>query len=105
MEKKKNPPKVTGETTWQELPIRGLILEAGNAEEYETGGWRSMRPVHLEDKCIHCLQCWIYCPDTAILVKDGKVVGVDYKYCKGCSICEKVCPVKDKAIKMEREEK
>ena len=91
--------------TWKELPIRGLIIEAGNAEKYETGGWRSSRPVHIAEKCIHCLQCWIYCPDTAILLNDGKVVGVDYKHCKGCGICEKVCPVKDKAIKMEREEK
>ena len=93
------------EPTWQELPIRGLIVKAGNAEEYETGGWRSVKPRHIKEKCIHCLQCWIYCPDSSILVKDGKVLGIDYKHCKGCGICSKVCPVKDKAIVMERDTK
>ncbi|MBD3262124.1 MAG: 4Fe-4S dicluster domain-containing protein [Candidatus Altiarchaeales archaeon] len=91
------------EKGWKEIPEGGLILEAGNSVEYKTGGWRTYKPRWLEDKCIHCLTCWIMCPDAAIKVEDGKVVGIDYDYCKGCGICSKSCPVKDKAIIMETE--
>lgn len=88
---------------WKELPLGGLIITPGSAEDYETGDWRSQRPIWDEKKCIHCLSCWIYCPDSSILVKEGKVIGIDLKHCKGCGICAKVCPPKVKAIKMELE--
>ena len=47
------------------------------------------------------------CPDSAILVEDAKVVGIDLEHCKGCGICAAECPPKVKAIKMvlEREAK
>lgn len=93
--------KITPETTWKDLPHAGVILEAGNAEEYLTGDWRTFKPVWDEEKCIHCLFCWIYCPDSSILVEDGKVVGIDYEHCKGCGICAEVCPPRAKAITME----
>jgi len=86
---------------WKEIPIGGMIKEAGNALEYETGDWRTFKPVIDKEKCINCLQCWIHCPDSSIKVEDGKVVGIDYKHCKGCGICAKICPVK--CIKMEKE--
>ena len=89
--------------TWKEIPPGGLILEAGNAEKYKTGGWRTYRPVWDEKKCINCLICWVNCPDSAILVKDGKVTGIDYDHCKGCGICAKECPSKIQAIKMVKE--
>jgi 2-oxoacid:acceptor oxidoreductase delta subunit (pyruvate/2-ketoisovalerate family) len=88
---------------WKELAIGGRIEEAGNAAEYETGSWRTFRPVRSEEKCTHCLRCWIYCPDSAIRVKDGKVVGFDLDHCKGCGICADVCPPKVHAIEMVRE--
>jgi len=92
--------------SWKEIPIGGLIVEPGNAAEYKTGGWRTMCPVYDPKKCINCMLCWVYCPDSAIMVKDGKVVGIDYDHCKGCGICAKECPVKpEKAIKMIKEEK
>jgi len=89
---------------WKELPI-GLVLEAGSSKEFETGDWRSDKPIWDPNKCTHCLICWIYCPDSAIIVKDGKVQGIDYRYCKGCGICAEECPPKIRAIKMVREEK
>jgi pyruvate ferredoxin oxidoreductase delta subunit len=89
---------------WKELLIGGLIVKAGNAEEYKTGSWRTFKPVWDEEKCIHCLQCWIMCPDSSILTKDGKFAGFDYDHCKGCGICASICPVKpEKAIKMVKE--
>ena len=79
---------------WKELPIGGIIDKGGTAEEYHTGSWRTFKPVRDEKKCTNCLLCWIYCPDSCILVADGKFKEVDYQYCKGCGICAKVCPVK-----------
>lgn len=90
---------------WRKLPIGAIIPEAGSAEKFETGDWRSERPIYDADKCIQCLLCFIYCPDSAIKVEDGKVVGIDYRYCKGCGICAKECPPKAEAITMEREMK
>jgi pyruvate ferredoxin oxidoreductase delta subunit len=84
---------------WKTLPP-GDYLAAGTAKEFKTGDWRSQRPVWIPEKCIHCLTCWAYCPDSAIIVKDGKFVAFDYEHCKGCAICFQECPVKGKAIKM-----
>ncbi len=84
---------------WKKLPF-GDLLEAGTAKEFETGDWRSLRPIKDDEKCINCLNCWIWCPDSAIIVKDEKMVGIDYRYCKGCGICAKVCPPKVQAIEM-----
>lgn len=101
----KNPDKmVTPETAgWKEIPRGAVILHAGNAELYETGDWRTFKPIWDAEKCIHCLRCWIVCPDSSILVKDGKMMGIDYKHCKGCGICETECPEKVHAIRMVNE--
>ena len=88
------------EKTWRDVPIGGMILDAGNSAEYKTGSWRSYRPVRDEEKCNHCLQCWAYCPDFCVKVEDEKVVGIDLDYCKGCGICERICPPKVQAITM-----
>jgi pyruvate ferredoxin oxidoreductase delta subunit len=45
--------------------------------------------------------CIPYCPDSSIPVVDGKRLDFDFMHCKGCGICEKVCPFK--AISMEKE--
>jgi len=91
---------------WKELPF-GDVLEAGTAEKFETGDWRSERPIFHKEKCIDCKFCWIYCPDMSILLdENNKVSGIDYKHCKGCGICSFECPVKpEKAITMEKEAK
>lgn len=90
--------------SFKELPT-GAILEGGTAVGYHTGEWRSFRPIFHKDKCIQCFICWIYCPDASIVVENGKVVGIDYDYCKGCGICNEVCPPKATAITMEKEAK
>lgn len=91
---------------WKDLPLGGIILEPGTAKKYKTGDWRSKRPIWDKTKCIQCLRCWIYCPDSSIKLKDGKVVGIDLDHCKGCGICAEECPAKpEKAIKMVSERK
>ncbi len=89
------------EKGWKDIPIGGLILEPGNAINYKTGSWRTFKPIRDEEKCTHCLLCWIYCPDSSIIVEDGKIKGIDYEHCKGCGICSTQCPVN--AIKMVEE--
>ena len=80
--------------SWRDIPIGGKIIEAGNAEKYKTGGWRVFKPEINKEKCINCLQCWIFCPDSSIKVQDWKMAGFDYEHCKGCGICASICPVK-----------
>jgi len=89
---------------WKEIPEGGLILKAGNAVYYKTGDWRNIRPVWDKDKCINCLRCWIFCPDSSILIKDGEVKGINYDHCKGCGICAHECPEKVQAIEMINED-
>lgn len=89
--------------TWKELP-QGDILEPGTSLNFQTGDWRSQRPVHNKKTCTNCLLCWIYCPDSAIRSKNSKFDKIDLRYCKGCGICAKVCPTKPKSIQMENEE-
>jgi pyruvate ferredoxin oxidoreductase delta subunit len=91
---------------WKEIPIGGMILEAGNATEYLTGGWRAFRPVRGEAECTHCLQCWLFCPDGSIMVdaENGKMIGFDLDYCKGCGICAAVCPVNAKVMRKAAED-
>ncbi len=80
------------EWTADDFPKGAKIPEAGNSNDYVTGGWRSDRPVRDEKTCTQCLLCWIYCPDTSVIVEDEKVTGFDYDHCKGCGVCSFECP-------------
>jgi pyruvate ferredoxin oxidoreductase delta subunit len=90
---------------WKDLPEGGIIDGGGTAAQYHTGDWRTLRPIWDDQKCIHCLLCWVFCPDSAIIVEDAKVKGVDYDHCKGCGICARECPPKVQAFTMESEAK
>lgn len=79
---------------WKELTIGGIIDKAGTSKEYNTGSWRTFKPIRDEKKCTNCMICWMYCPDTAIAAKNQKFGEFNYFHCKGCGICAKVCPVK-----------
>jgi len=88
---------------WKELP-EGDVLEGGSSLKFKTGNWRTAKPLHIPEKCIHCLFCWIACPDGAVNVnkETGKFESFNYDYCKGCGICAYECP-KD-AIEMVNEQ-
>ncbi len=89
---------------WKEIPEGGLIVEPHTSLENKTGTWRSFKPVWDPDKCIHCMFCVFYCPDSAIpITKDEKPkrLDTDLNYCKGCGICANVCPTN--AIEMVEE--
>jgi 2-oxoacid:acceptor oxidoreductase gamma subunit (pyruvate/2-ketoisovalerate family)/2-oxoacid:acceptor oxidoreductase delta subunit (pyruvate/2-ketoisovalerate family) len=63
-----------------------------------TGSWSLDRPV-LTEACTACALCALFCPEGAIARLDG-TMAIDELYCKGCGICEVVCPVHG-AIAME----
>ena len=67
--------------TWppEKHVVGAVIPESGNATKYKTGGWRSERPVRDEEKCKQCLFCYFYCPDSSVIVEDGRAVGVRYR--------------------------
>ncbi len=91
--------------TWKELTIGTINLDAGNSVKNLTGTWRSgKKPQFIEEKCIQCFFCWLYCPHSAILVEGDEVKGINYDYCTGCGMCSVECPTKEKAIIMVKEE-
>jgi pyruvate ferredoxin oxidoreductase delta subunit len=92
---------------WKDIPPGMVILEPGSALKFKTGSWRAFKPRWIEENCIQCLLCWLYCPDNAVKVKDGKRQDFDFEYCKGCGLCALECPGKkgNKAIVMEEEVK
>jgi pyruvate ferredoxin oxidoreductase delta subunit len=78
----------------KELPTGGIWNEPGSSSHRKTGDWKVLKPQMNDKKCINCMFCWAYCPDTSVIVKDGEQKGFDLEHCKGCGICAEVCPVK-----------
>ena len=90
-DKKKNQKnnKVKG---YLDMPIGGLILEAGNSKEYKTGEWRTKDFYINKEECSNCMLCFIYCPENCVILINNEVSGIDPDYCKGCGICAEECP-------------
>jgi pyruvate ferredoxin oxidoreductase delta subunit len=84
---------------WKEVP-EGAIIKNSSSKAKLTGSWSAVKPVWDEKKCVHCMLCALYCPESCIPSKGGKRGETNLNYCKGCGICSVECPVK--AIKMER---
>lgn len=79
----------------KELPLVPTTVKLST--EFKTGSWRVQRPIINSGKCVKCLICWVYCPESSIKW-DGISLSIDYNFCKGCGICHRECPVK--AIEM-----
>ena len=94
--------KPENELTWKDLEIGSIVVEAGNASQYQTGGWRSQRPIFDNSKCNKCVLCYIFCPDASIEQDEEGYFKADLFYCKGCGICATEC--QRKAITMVEEE-
>jgi len=79
--------------SWKELTPGGTIYTAGNAKDFKTGDWRSVKPVFIEEKCKQCGLCFPVCPDDSIPVnEEQKREDFNYEMCKGCGVCASVCP-------------
>lgn len=80
----------------------GAIVLRDEAAQPPTGGWRTAgRPEADRSRCIDCLLCWIFCPDSAIVLRGTRFADFDYEHCKGCEICVEMCPTD--AIRMVAE--
>jgi len=66
--------------------------------------WRVLKPVYNRDICIDCQNCWVFCPDSSIISRDKKMIGIDYDHCKGCGVCVEVCPTNPKSLLMFAEQ-
>jgi 2-oxoacid:acceptor oxidoreductase delta subunit (pyruvate/2-ketoisovalerate family) len=78
---------------WRELPVGGTVAPA-SAPPVRTGGWRTgTRPTVDLSRCVNCLLCWLYCPDSAVRLDGTTFVGFELEHCKGCELCAEVCPV------------
>ena len=78
---------------WLELAPGGAA-RPDEAPRPRTGGWRTgAKPAVDLSRCVNCLLCWLYCPDSAVVLDGETFTGFDLDYCKGCGICAEVCPV------------
>lgn len=96
-------PANRSEPAWgyETQPIGGIIPAPGNMVWNDLSisrtGWL---PVLDRDLCIHCGVCDLVCPDYCLAWGDGQqggkyereLLGVDYRYCKGCMRCVESCP-------------
>jgi pyruvate ferredoxin oxidoreductase delta subunit len=81
------------------LPENRDYAQTNSIKSY-VGDWRINKPVLNKEHCIDCQNCWLYCPDTAIISRDKKMLKIDYDHCKGCGICSNVCPTNPKSLVM-----
>jgi pyruvate ferredoxin oxidoreductase delta subunit len=77
---------------WQDLRVGGVVVR-DEAEPARTGGWRTgLKPRVELARCVNCSLCWLYCPDSAVLLEGTTFAGLDLDVCKGCELCAEVCP-------------
>jgi pyruvate ferredoxin oxidoreductase gamma subunit len=94
-------------------PIGGIITNPGNTIVKNHGPSRTgYIPLWHEDKCIHCGDCDLTCPDHCMVYEKGTdakgkenvmMIGVDYQYCKGCLRCVDICPTDALTAEVESE--
>ncbi|MEE9219674.1 MAG: 2-oxoacid:acceptor oxidoreductase family protein [Acidobacteriota bacterium] len=88
---------------YQTAPIGGVIPAPGNMVWNDLSASRTgWLPVLDKEKCIHCGLCDMVCPDLCLVWSANgnsgaapasvRLLGVDYRYCKGCLRCIETCP-------------
>jgi len=91
-------------------PTGGIIPEPGNTVWNDLSASRTgSLPVFNRERCIHCGLCDLVCPDYCLVWDDGEqggrfereLMGVDYRYCKGCLRCVESCPASAMTKKTE----
>jgi len=96
-------PVMRAEPLWgyETQPLGGIIPQPGNTVWNDLSASRTgWLPVLDRAKCIHCGLCDLVCPDYCLAWGEGEeggkfereLMGVDYRYCKGCLRCVESCP-------------
>lgn len=79
-------------SAWQQLEPGGAVVR-DVTERVRTGSWRTgLKPEADLARCVDCLLCWLYCPDSAVVLDGTAFAGFDLDVCKGCEICAEMCP-------------
>jgi pyruvate ferredoxin oxidoreductase gamma subunit len=105
-------PIARAEPAWgyETQPIGGIIPAPGNTAWNDLSASRTgSLPVFNRERCIHCGLCDLVCPDFCLAWEDGEkggrfereLMGVDYRYCKGCLRCVETCPASAMTKKAE----
>ena len=105
-------PPARAEPLWgyETQPVGGIIPEPGNTVWNDLSVSRTgLLPVFNRERCIHCGLCDLVCPDYCLVWDDGEkggrfereLMGVDYRYCKGCLRCVESCPASAMTKKTE----
>ncbi len=101
---KGNLPIVRSSAVWgyKTAPMGGVLPTPGNSAHNDLSMSRTgFIPVLDGDKCIHCGSCDLVCPDLCLVwetegegpvPKRTRLMGIDFRYCKGCLRCVESCP-------------
>ena len=54
-------------------------------------------------ECTVCGNCFVYCPDSAVIQMEDDFFTIDGDHCKGCGVCVKECPRSAMTMVIERE--
>ncbi|MFA6457860.1 MAG: 2-oxoacid:acceptor oxidoreductase family protein [Patescibacteria group bacterium] len=85
---------------WRDMPLGAAIQNPGSSRHYATGNWSHQTCEWTKSTCINCQLCWPVCPHDAIIVKDGKMLGIDATKCTACGLCVVACPTRPKSLKI-----
>ena len=86
---------------YETQPLGAVLPNPGNSAWNDMSASRTgLMPLLDGAKCIHCGVCDLVCPDFCLVWGEGdesgkferQLMGVDYRYCKGCMRCVESCP-------------
>ncbi len=78
-------------------PRLPVVDRVGNFREVNRGLSPQAAEVEVR-RCFHCGvctacdNCYLFCPDVAVLKHDDGTYDIRYDYCKGCGVCVQECP-------------
>ena len=87
---------------YETAPEGGIITNPGSTAWNDVSASRTgWVPVLNTETCIHCAICDMVCPDLCLVwtfegnepvPTAARLMGIDYRYCKGCLRCVESCP-------------